>query len=136
MYHYKLISRNFMRSLDGTNFLTDVDYINFNKSLCTHLVTQILMSKFIQGLHFLEAHFSPQQYASGINSPLSIGMWNHKEFLKHYSLILIIKYHTSSTVGIVLNKCYIHGFVQNAAHFFFIYIDVIKYLVRIVSVAL
>ena len=53
-------------------------------------------------------------------------MRNHKEFLKYFSLILIIKYHTTTTttttttiVGTVLNKCYIHGFVQNAAHFFF-----------------
>ena len=39
--------------------------------------------------------------------------------LKDYSLILIIKYHATTSVGIILNKCYIHGFVQNADHYFF-----------------
>ena len=54
-----------------------------------------------------------------INSPLSIGMQNRKRFLKDYSLILIIKYNTTTTVGSALNKCYIHDFIQNAAHHFF-----------------
>ena len=41
----------------------------------------------------MEAHFSLQQYVSDINSPLSIGMQNHKICLKDLSLILKIKYH-------------------------------------------
>ena len=44
----------------------------------------------------MEAHFSLQQYVSGINSPLSIGMQNHKIYLKHLSLILKIKFNTAN----------------------------------------
>ena len=65
----------------------------------------------------MEALFSLQLYTSGTNSPLIIGMGNHKIPLKDFSLKLIIKYHITTIVKIILNKCYIHcGFVQNVAH--------------------
>ena len=88
------------------------------KSPRTHFVMRITIFKSIPGLHFMEARFSLQQYVSGMNSPLSTGMGNHKRCSKDYSLIQIIKYHTTTNVGIVLNKCYTHGFVPNAAHYF------------------
>ena len=49
-----------------------------------------IISKFIQGLHFMETRFSLQQYVCGINSPLIIENRNHKISLKDYPLILII----------------------------------------------
>ena len=98
-------------------YLCNLLPLTLGKSLRTHFVTQIIIPKSIRGLHFMEAHFSIQQYVSGINSQLNIEMQNHKIYLKHLSLILKIKYHITTTVVIALNKCYINDFVQNAAHF-------------------